>query len=135
MNAYTSLAAARAWFDKAFESARTLVATRSDADLMASMPAGAIMGGAPRMAIFSAITDHTAHHRRALTVYARLQGLVPPMPSQSLLPAFGGRDAVRSPQGIQVASRAASWSYNTNPDPQRHDRPQRHSHAARQSSA
>jgi uncharacterized damage-inducible protein DinB len=80
VNAFTSLAAARAWFDKAFESARALVATKSDADLMALLPAGAIMGGAPRIAIFSAITDHTAHHRGALTVYARLQGLVPPMP-------------------------------------------------------
>jgi uncharacterized damage-inducible protein DinB len=80
VNAYTSLAAARTWFDKAFESARTLVASKSDADLMALLPAGAIMGGAPRIAIFNAITDHTAHHRGALTVYARLQGVVPPMP-------------------------------------------------------
>jgi uncharacterized damage-inducible protein DinB len=32
------------------------------------------------MAIFGAITDHTAHHRGALTVYARLNGIVPPMP-------------------------------------------------------
>ena len=32
------------------------------------------------MAIFSGITDHTAHHRGALTVYARVQGIVPPMP-------------------------------------------------------
>jgi uncharacterized damage-inducible protein DinB len=32
------------------------------------------------MAIFRAITDHTAHHRGALTVYARTQGIVPPMP-------------------------------------------------------
>ena len=39
-----------------------------------------IMGGAPRLAIFGAINDHTAHHRGALTVYARLNGIVPPMP-------------------------------------------------------
>ena len=32
------------------------------------------------MAIISTITDHTAHHRGALTVYARVSGLVPPMP-------------------------------------------------------
>ena len=44
------------------------------------LPEGPIMGGLPRMAIFGAITDHTAHHRGALTVYARLQGVVPPMP-------------------------------------------------------
>ena len=52
----------------------------SDAELMAPLPAGPIMGGAPRMAIFSAITDHTAHHRGALTVDARISGIVPPMP-------------------------------------------------------
>ena len=38
------------------------------------------MGGLPRSAIFGAITDHTAHHRGALTVYARLLGKTPPMP-------------------------------------------------------
>jgi uncharacterized damage-inducible protein DinB len=38
------------------------------------------MGGVPRFAITNALTDHTAHHRGALTVYARLLGLVPPMP-------------------------------------------------------
>jgi uncharacterized damage-inducible protein DinB len=47
---------------------------------MAPIADGPIMGGAPRMAIFGAITDHTAHHRGALTVYARLGGAVPPMP-------------------------------------------------------
>ena len=80
VNGYTSLAAARAWFDKAYESARALVSTKSDADLLVRLPDGPIMGGAPRLAIFGAITDHTAHHRGALTVYARLQGVVPPMP-------------------------------------------------------
>jgi uncharacterized damage-inducible protein DinB len=30
-------------------------------------------------AVAGAITDHTAHHRGALTVYARLNGIVPPM--------------------------------------------------------
>ena len=80
MNAYTSLAAARAWFDKAIASARAIVSTKTDADLMAPLPAGPILGVAPRMAVFGALTDHTAHHRGALTVYARLQGVVPPMP-------------------------------------------------------
>jgi uncharacterized damage-inducible protein DinB len=80
VNAYTSLTAARAWFDKAVAAAKATVATKSDADLLVALPQGAVMGGAPRVAIFGAITDHTAHHRGALTVYARLQGLVPPMP-------------------------------------------------------
>ncbi len=80
VNGYTSLTAARTWFDKAVAAAKAAVATKSDADLMALLPPGPIMGGVPRMAIFSAITDHTAHHRGALTVYARSQGIVPPMP-------------------------------------------------------
>jgi uncharacterized damage-inducible protein DinB len=80
VNAYTSISAARAWFDKAMAAAKQVIAEKSDADLLAALPPGAIMGGAPRMAIFSAITDHTAHHRGALTVYARIKGVVPPMP-------------------------------------------------------
>ncbi len=80
VNGYRSLTAARAWFDKAVAEAKAVVGTKTDAELVLPLPAGAIMGGAPRMAIFGAITDHTAHHRGALTVYARLQGMVPPMP-------------------------------------------------------
>ena len=75
----TSLAAARASFEKAVAAAKATVSAKTDAELMAPLPPG-IMGGAPRMAIFSAITDHTAHHRGALTVYARVSGIVPPMP-------------------------------------------------------
>jgi uncharacterized damage-inducible protein DinB len=76
----TSLATARAWFEKAVGAAKSTVAAKSDADLLTPLPPGPIMGGVPRFAIFSAITDHTAHHRGALTVYARLNGIVPPMP-------------------------------------------------------
>ncbi len=79
-NACKSLADAKAWFEKAVESAKKVLATKSDADLMAPLPEGPIMGGMPRMAIIGAITDHTAHHRGALTVYARLNKIVPPMP-------------------------------------------------------
>jgi uncharacterized damage-inducible protein DinB len=78
--AYTSLAAAKIWLDKEFESAVAAIAGKSDEQLSAPLPDGPIMGGLPRQAIFGAITDHTAHHRGALTVYARLKGLVPPMP-------------------------------------------------------
>ena len=80
IQACTSLAAARDWFERAMAAAKQRVATLTDAELLAPLPEGPIMGGVPRMAIFGAITDHTAHHRGALTVYARLQGLVPPMP-------------------------------------------------------
>lgn len=78
--AYTSLAAARGWFAKSVAAAKEVLASKSDADLMTPLPPGPIMGGAPRIAIVSAITDHTAHHRGALTVYARLNKIVPPMP-------------------------------------------------------
>jgi uncharacterized damage-inducible protein DinB len=78
--ACTSLAEARDWFERAAAAAKERVATLTDAELLAPLPEGPIMGGLPRMAIFGAITDHTAHHRGALTVYARLQGVVPPMP-------------------------------------------------------
>ena len=76
----TSLTAARAWFAKAVAAAGATLSSKSDAELMAPIADGPIMGGAPRMAIISGITDHSAHHRGALTVYARVNGLVPPMP-------------------------------------------------------
>jgi uncharacterized damage-inducible protein DinB len=77
---YTSLAEARAWFDKAVANASAALSSKTDEELLAPLPEGPIMGGLPRFAIISAITDHTAHHRGALTVYARLNGIVPPMP-------------------------------------------------------
>ena len=76
----TSLASSRAWFERAVAAAAAKVEHLSDAELMTPLPDGPIMGGVPRIAIFGAINDHTAHHRGALTVYARLNGLVPPMP-------------------------------------------------------
>ena len=76
----TSLAAARAWFEKAMAAASATLSSKSDAELMAPIADGPIMGGAPRMTIVNGITDHTAHHRGALTVYARVSGIVPPNP-------------------------------------------------------
>lgn len=77
---YTSLAQAMAWYEQAMAGALAKVGSMSDADLLVALPEGPIMGGLPRMAIFSALTDHTAHHRGALAVYARMNGIVPPMP-------------------------------------------------------
>lgn len=76
----TSLAEARAWFERAVDAAKQKVGALTDEELLTAIADGPVMGGAPRMAIVSAITDHTAHHRGALTVYARLAGIVPPMP-------------------------------------------------------
>jgi len=78
--AYTSLAAAKDWFNREIENAIGVVTAKSDAELSEPIAPGPIMGGEPRTAIFGGLTDHTAHHRGALTVYARLKGIVPPMP-------------------------------------------------------
>ena len=76
----TTLSEARAWFGKSVASAKQTIDAKSDDEWGHALPAGPVMGGAPRAAVFGAITDHTAHHRGALTVYARLQGKTPPMP-------------------------------------------------------
>jgi uncharacterized damage-inducible protein DinB len=79
IRAVKSLKDARAWMDRACANAIGMIEKKSAADF--EMPiAGAIMTGEPRRAIFEAIADHTAHHRGALAVYARLIGKVPPMP-------------------------------------------------------
>lgn len=78
--AITSLADARAWFEQAVAAARASIGAMSDEELLEPIAEGPIMGGAPRFTMIGAITDHTAHHRGALTVYARLAGIVPPMP-------------------------------------------------------
>jgi uncharacterized damage-inducible protein DinB len=75
-----SLGEARAWVDAAFARAIEFLGARTPEELAQSLPEGEVMGGAPRFAIVSAIGDHTAHHRGALTVYARLRGRVPAMP-------------------------------------------------------
>jgi uncharacterized damage-inducible protein DinB len=80
VRACTSLEAARKWFNEATDRAKAAAAAHSAEEWAAPLPPGPIMGGIPRYAIASALTDHTAHHRGALSVYARLLGLVPPMP-------------------------------------------------------
>jgi len=80
VRASNSLKAARDWFQRACAAAHAEVDKHSDDDWVAPLPPGPIMGGVPRHAIFGALTDHTAHHRGALTVYARLRDKVPPMP-------------------------------------------------------
>ena len=76
----SSLAAAKAWMDKACAAGMAAVDAHGESDWSMPLPAGPIMGGMPRFAIFGALTDHSAHHRGALTVYTRLLGKVPPMP-------------------------------------------------------
>ncbi len=75
-----SLDKARKWFQQACAGVNQAIESHSEAEWAAQLPAGPIMGGHPRYAIFSSLVDHTAHHRGALTVYTRLLGKVPPMP-------------------------------------------------------
>lgn len=80
IRACTSLDAARAWFNAACDRAKAVAEAHSAEEWATPLPPGPIMGGLPRHAIVNALTDHTAHHRGALTVYTRLVGHVPPMP-------------------------------------------------------
>lgn len=82
-----TIADARAWVDRAYAAVIDFVENTSEEDLSKPLPAGPVMGGAPRHAIVSGIVDHSAHHRGALTVYARLQGLTPSMPYMDTQPA------------------------------------------------
>ena len=76
----TSLTEARAWLHRALDNGRALVRSKSEADWSAPIVDGEVMGGMPRTTIFGGIIDHTAHHRGALTMYARLLGKTPPNP-------------------------------------------------------
>ena len=76
----SSLTEARAWLKRSVENARQLISGKSADEWQQPLPAGPIMGGLPRMSILNGITDHTAHHRGALTVYTRLVGKTPPNP-------------------------------------------------------
>ncbi|MFC2136143.1 DinB family protein [Bacteroidota bacterium] len=76
----TSLTAAKEWLQKSIEKAKSILESNSDGELLSPLPEGPVMGGAPRMAVIGGLADHTAHHRGALAVYARLLGKVPKMP-------------------------------------------------------
>jgi len=76
----TSLTAARAMLDAAYEKALAFAASKSADELATPLPPGPVMGGEPLGDIFWGIVEHTAHHRGALTIYSRLLGKVPVMP-------------------------------------------------------
>lgn len=76
----TSLNEAHAWLARSVEHARELVNSRSDEEWGQPLADGPVMGGQPRAMVFGGIADHTAHHRGALTIYARLLGKTPPNP-------------------------------------------------------
>ncbi|HEX3746700.1 MAG TPA: DinB family protein [Bryobacteraceae bacterium] len=78
--AVISLAAARAWLDKAYAEAVAFLRSQSAEDMAKPLPAGPVMGGQPLSAIAWGMVEHTAHHRGALTVYSRALGKTPVMP-------------------------------------------------------
>ena len=75
----SSLTEARDWWERSMKNAMTVLGAKSEADLATPLREG-IMGGAPLSSIIQGIADHTAHHRGALAVYARLLDRVPAMP-------------------------------------------------------
>lgn len=77
---YNSLEKARAYFEKASRNFREVIGSKSDEELLAPLNDTSIMGEGPCMIVIGATIEHTAHHRGALGVYARLCGKVPPMP-------------------------------------------------------
>ena len=77
MRTCESLSAAKNWFNRAVDAAQRMLAPKSDVDLLAPLPKGRIMGGAPRLQVVRGMIEHAAHHRGALTVYARVAGLLP----------------------------------------------------------
>lgn len=78
--AVTSVTAARAAFSAAYARAIAKIGAESFAALKTPIAPGPIMGGEPRLGIISGMCDHTAHHRGALSIYARLLGRTPALP-------------------------------------------------------
>ena len=77
----TSFDKALQHFQQAFDTAIQKIQSLSIDELVASFPPNdPIYPGAPKFAVINGIVDHTAHHRGALTVYARLLGKTPKMP-------------------------------------------------------
>lgn len=78
--AATSLEAARTELGMAFSRLREEIAGMSPARLAERLPENPIVPGRPRFHVVGSVVDHTAHHRGALAVYARLLGKEPLMP-------------------------------------------------------
>jgi uncharacterized damage-inducible protein DinB len=79
-HAASSLEEARADLAVAFSRLREEVATASPERLTETMADNPILPGRPRLHVVGGVVDHSAHHRGALAVYARLLGREPLMP-------------------------------------------------------
>ncbi len=78
--AATSLTKAREHFEEAFDHAEEIFGAMDMETVMAPIPDNPIMGPVPRVSLIGSIVEHTAHHRGALSVYARLLDKEPAMP-------------------------------------------------------
>ncbi len=83
----TSLNAAREWNDKSYATVIAYIRDTPMEELSKKVTEGALMVGMPRYGIAPSISEHSAHHRGALTVYARTLGLTPAMPYMEEMPA------------------------------------------------
>ncbi len=68
---------ALAELEHAYEDYDSFLAGCTPEDLAEPMAPNPVFGELPRLVVFSAQTDHTAHHRGALTVYLRMLGVKP----------------------------------------------------------
>ncbi len=75
-----SLADALAEVAREYDEFAAYVEPMSETELMQPFPPNPVFGEIPRIAVFSAQMDHTAHHRGSLAVYLRLLGITPKMP-------------------------------------------------------
>ena len=80
----TSLNEARKSVERSFSRLFETLSSTPLSEWEKQMAPGPVMGGEPRKSIFLGIIEHTAHHRGALTVYARMLGKVPPLPYMDL---------------------------------------------------
>ncbi len=74
-----TLEEARRQLDDAYDDWIALLETQSADALAQPLPPNHIFGEMPRSTVILAGTDHTAHHRGALSVYLRLLGITPAM--------------------------------------------------------
>lgn len=79
MKKYTSFDKSTKYFKEATENGIKKLQALSKDELLYPIKAE-IMKGEPKMVIVNAIVDHSAHHRGALSVYARLLDKKPQMP-------------------------------------------------------
>jgi uncharacterized damage-inducible protein DinB len=79
-DAVTSLAQARENLKGAWKRFRERLEGSSAEELGQVLPENPILGAVARYYVIEAVTDHTAHHRGSLAIFARLAGKVPDMP-------------------------------------------------------